>query len=96
MEGIQNVESVSGFAFYLNGALVGCRSRSQNCVSLSQTEAAYAIVSDLAKEIVFAENVLDFIVIELQFHILVNVDNIGASNLAEYKIWFCDRFKLCH
>lgn len=76
-------KSVSGFMIYLMGAPVAWRSRSQKSVTLSSTEAEYVAVSEVATEIIFVRNLLEFLGIRIVYPIILFVDNIGAIYLAE-------------
>jgi len=51
-------------------------------VTLSSTEAEYVSISELAKEILFVKQVLEEMGIELEYPIVIEVDNVGAIYLA--------------
>jgi hypothetical protein len=58
-------KSVSGFVIYILGCLISRKSRSQKSVTLSSTEAEYVAISELCAEIMFLEQVLEFLGIEV-------------------------------
>jgi len=76
-------KSVSGWLIKLNGCVICWGSRKQNLTSLSSTEAEYIAVSEVAKEILFAKTVLEFIGDkEITFPITINCDSTGAIYLS--------------
>jgi hypothetical protein len=75
--------SITGFIIYLYGSPIAWRSRSQKSVSLSSTEAEYVALSEVATEIIFIKDILEFMGIEVKVPIVVNVDNVGAIYLAK-------------
>ena len=74
--------SVSGFVIFINGCPVSWRSRGQKSVTLSSTEAEYVAVSEVATEILYIARMTEFLDNEMNYPIIVNVDNIGAIYLA--------------
>jgi copper chaperone CopZ len=54
-------KSVSGFIVYFMGAPIAWRSRGQKSVTLSSTEAEYVAVLEVAMEVVFVKNLLEFL-----------------------------------
>ena len=74
--------SVYGFILYLCGAPISWRSKSGRSVTLSSTEAEYVAISELAKEVIFVKQLLESIGIELEYPIIIEVDNVGAIYLA--------------
>ena len=73
--------SISGFAIYYNGALVSWKSKMQQCVTLSSTEAEYVALSETTAEVMFVKQVLQFMEKIVKMPIEVNVDNVGAIYL---------------
>ena len=78
-----NRKSVSGFIMYLCGVPIMWRSKQQQSVALSSSEAEYIAVSEAAKEIMFVLNVLESLNIEVQSPVTVRVDNMGAIFMTE-------------
>jgi hypothetical protein len=68
--------SVYGYVLYCCGAPIGWKSISGKSVTLSSTEADYA-TSEIAKEVIFAKNLLEEIGIQLQIPIKILRDNVG-------------------
>jgi hypothetical protein len=57
--------------------------KARKSFTLSSTEAEYYATSEIAKEVIFAKNLLEEIGIELQFPINILCENVGAVNLAK-------------
>ena len=70
--------SVSGFCIYLMNCLISWKSKGQDNVTLSSTEAEYVAISDLCKELMFVRMILVFLGIKVKLPIVVHCDNIGA------------------
>ena len=90
MEGISDSEfagdkdtqiSVYGYILYFCGAPISWKSKSRKRITLSSTEAEYFAVSEVAKEVIFAKQVLESIGIKLVLPITVKCDNFGATYL---------------
>lgn len=76
-------KSVSGWLVKLNGAVICWGSRTQGLTSLSSTEAEYIAVSEVAKEVLFAKTVLEFVRgKEIKLPIVMNCDSTGAIFLS--------------
>jgi hypothetical protein len=74
--------SVYGYVLYFCGAPIAWKSKAGKSVTLSSTEAEYFATSEIAKEVIFAKQVLESMGIELTFPIKIKVDNVGAIYLA--------------
>jgi hypothetical protein len=74
--------SVYGYILYFCGAPISWKSKSGKSVTLSSTEAEYFAVSEVAKEVIFAKQVLESIGIKLVLPITVKCDNVGAIYLS--------------
>ena len=74
--------SVYGYIIYFCNAPIAWKSKSGKSVTLSSTEAEYFATSEIAKEIIFAKQVLESIGIKIDFPIKVKCDNVGAIYLA--------------
>lgn len=77
--------SVSGWCIFVNNCLIGWGSRAQKNVTLASTEAEYVGLSEVSKEILFIKKVLEFFGVQINFPIIIFVDNMGAIYLAEGK-----------
>ena len=91
MEGISDSEysgdkdtriSVYGYIIYFCGAPVSWKSKSGRSVTLSSTEAEYFALSELAKEIIFLKQLVEYMGIKIRYPIIVRVDNVGAIYIA--------------
>ncbi|HSN67552.1 MAG TPA: Ty1/Copia family ribonuclease HI [Fusibacter sp.] len=74
--------SVYGYVLYFCGCPIAWKSKSGKSVTLSSTEAEYFATSEIAKEVIFAKQVLESISIDLSYPIEIKCDNIGAIYLA--------------
>lgn len=74
--------SVSGFAIYYMGGLVSWKSKAQNCVTMSSTEAEYVAMSSCAMEMMFIKQVVESINFEVKLPMILYCDNAGAIDLA--------------
>ena len=68
---------------FLNGVLICWRSKSQNAVALSSSEAEFYACSEAVKEIPFIVQILIFLGVPVELPVEVWVDNIGAIFMAE-------------
>jgi hypothetical protein len=75
--------SVFGWELYFMGALIAHKSKTCRSVTLSSTEAEYYALSKVTKEVIFARQVLETMVIKLNLPIKIKVDNVGAIYLAK-------------
>jgi hypothetical protein len=76
-------KSVTGFFIFVNGALVGWRSKSQHCISLSSSEAEMYALTEAIKEVPFLVQLLLFIGVKVKLPVQVKVDNMGAIYMSE-------------
>ena len=74
--------SITGYCIYLQGCLIGWKSRAQRNVTLSSTEAEYVAVSEVCTEILFIKQVMEFLRLKIKLPITVNCDNVGAIFLS--------------
>ena len=74
--------SVYGYIVYFCGAPIAWKSKAGKSVTLSSTEAEYFALSDLAKEIIFIKQLIEYMGIKLNYPIVVRVDNVGAIYIA--------------
>jgi hypothetical protein len=73
---------VYGYVLYFCGAPIAWKSKEGKSGTLSSTEAEYYATSEIAKEVIFAKNILDEMGIQLQFPIKIKCDNVRAIYLA--------------
>jgi Reverse transcriptase (RNA-dependent DNA polymerase) len=76
-------KSISGYMIFLNGVLICWRSKSQQSVALSSSEAELYACSEAAKEIPFIVQILLFLGIPVKLPVQVKVDNMGAIYMTE-------------
>jgi hypothetical protein len=74
--------SVTGYILYLCGVPITWKSRGQRSVTLSSTEAEYVALSEVTCEILFIRQILEFMGTEIEYPIVINVDNQGAVFMA--------------
>ena len=74
--------SISGLVIYLCGIPIAWKSNGQKAVTLSSTESEYHALSELCSEIIFVKQILEFVQVEVEYPIIVRVDNVGAMFLA--------------
>ena len=70
--------SVSGYIIYVHGVPVQFRSKSQQSVTLSSTEAEWMALSEAVKDILFLKYLCESMGIRVERPITVRVDNMGA------------------
>jgi hypothetical protein len=76
-------KSVTGFIIFFCSVPIFWKSKAQKAVALSSSEAEYYAMAEAAKEIKFVVMMLKDIGIEVDYPIIVNVDNIGAIFMSE-------------
>ena len=68
--------SVSGYAVFLNGALISTTSRMQSCVTLSVTEAELVAATECAQDMLYAMRFLKSIRLKVKLLMPLHVDSI--------------------
>ena len=76
-------KSVTGYVIILNGLPICWRSKGQNIVTLSSTEAEYIALTDMSCEILFVIHIMQFLGMKLRLPVDLKIDNSGALFLAE-------------
>lgn len=76
-------KSVSGYAIYYMGALVSWKSKTQQCVTMSSTEAEYVAMSMCVMEMDFVRQVIESMGFEVKLPMKLYVDNVSAIELAK-------------
>ncbi|KAE8237380.1 hypothetical protein A4X06_0g9247 [Tilletia controversa] len=74
--------SVTGYVFYLHGNPVTWRSKLQDTVSVSSTEAEYVALSEATREAIWAVQLLEELRVRKQGPVDMYTDNTGAEALA--------------
>ena len=75
--------SVSGYILYFASVAVAWRSRGQNSVSLSSSEAEYVALSECMKDVRFVMEKMRELGMEPPIPVVVRIDNVGAMFMAE-------------
>jgi hypothetical protein len=75
--------SVSGYVLFLLNVPILWKSKSQQSVSLSSSEAEYYAMSEAVKDVKFVVHILEDLGIKVEMPITIKVDNIGAIFMAE-------------
>jgi hypothetical protein len=70
--------SVYGYVLYFCLAPIAWKSKPGKSVTLSLTEAEYYTTSEIAKEVIFLNNLLEEFGIQIQFPINIKCDDVGA------------------
>jgi hypothetical protein len=78
---IQTRKSVSGYATFLNGALVTAKSKMQECVTLSVIEAELVAVTKCIQDMLYIWNVLESMGLKVKVPMKVDLDNKGAKDI---------------
>jgi hypothetical protein len=74
--------SVSGVTTLLCGAPVAVRSKQQQCVTLSVTEAELVAGVECIQNMLFVKDVLESLELKVKLPVILEMDNKGAVNLA--------------
>ena len=74
--------SITEYFIYFCEDLIAWKSRFQKNVTFSSTEGEYAGISEIIMEILLVRDVLVFMGIQIEYPIIVHVDNTGAIFLA--------------
>jgi hypothetical protein len=76
--------SVYVYILYFCGAPIAWKSKAGKSVTLSSTKAEYYTTSEIAKEVIFAKNILEEMGIQIQIPLNIKCDNVGAIYLANH------------
>jgi hypothetical protein len=74
--------SITGSITRLEGAAVAVRSKQQQCVTLSVTEAELIAAVETAQDMLYVKSVLESMDLQVQLPMILEVDNKGAVDLA--------------
>ena len=69
---------MSGFILYVKGVPISWRSKAQQSVNLSSSEAEWVALSEAVKEIMLVLQLLESMKIKVKLPVTVRVDNVGA------------------
>ena len=74
--------SVTGYTVFFEGAPTATKSKMQECVTLSVTEAEYVSAADCAQEMLFQKHLVESIGLQVELPMIMEIDNKGAIDLA--------------
>ena len=77
--------SITGYALTIAGAAVYYKSKFQDCISLSSTEAEFQAACEAAKSILYVRSILQEIGLEQEDASTLYIDNNGALLMADAK-----------
>ena len=75
--------SVSGYIVYVHGVPVVWKSKAQQSVTLSSTEAEWFALSEAVKEVRFLQQLCESMQIQTQLPVIVRVDNTAAIYMSQ-------------
>ena len=76
-------KSTMGYIMTLNGVTICYKSKGQNIVTLSSTEAEFIAMTEATSDILFIKQIMDFLDMKMKVPVELNVDNTGAKCIAE-------------
>ena len=74
--------SVTGYTVFFEGAPTATKSKMQECVTMSVTEAEYVSAADCAQEMLFQKHLLESLGLKVELPMILEIDNKGAIDLA--------------
>ena len=74
--------SVTGYTVFFEGAPTATKSKMQECVTLSVTEAEYVSASDCVQEMLFQKHLVESMGLQVELPMILEIDNKGAIDLA--------------
>jgi hypothetical protein len=74
-------KSISGYATFLNGALVTAKIRIQECVTLSVTGVKSVAATNCIREMLYIWNVLESMGLKIKLPMKVELDKKGAKDM---------------
>jgi hypothetical protein len=78
---MQTRKSVNGYATLVNGAIVTAKSKMQECVILSVTEAELVASTNCFQDMLYIWNILESMKFKIKLPIKVELDNKGAKDI---------------
>ncbi len=76
-------QSISGFIYYICQVPISWRSKAQQSVTLSSSEAEWVALPEAVKEVMLISQLLMSVKIHMQSPTIVHVDNVGAIFMAQ-------------
>jgi hypothetical protein len=90
---LDNRKNITGFILYVMGGPVVWKSNQQGNVSLSSTEAEYVALSEAKKKITFIAQTLESIGIEVNYPIIVQVEQLDCVILMQVIIIYKELYR---
>ena len=91
-----NRHSISGWSTFLEGACISKKSKQQDIVTLSVTEAELFAAVACAQDLVFKKHALESMGLKVQLPMILKIDNKGAVDLANsWSVRGCTRHMDC-
>jgi hypothetical protein len=81
LKDIETRRSVTGYIAFLNGAPVAAKSKMQEALTLSVTEAELVAATHCYQEMLYVKKVLKSIKISVEMPMVLQMDNKGAKDL---------------
>jgi hypothetical protein len=78
---MQTRKSVSGYATFLNGALVTAKRKMQECVTLSVTKAELVAATNCIQDMLYIRSILESMGLKIKLPMKVELDNKGAKEI---------------
>jgi len=78
---ISTRKSVSGYVVFLNNSLVTAKSKMQECITLSVTEAELIALVNCIQEMIYLKNLIESMGLRVKVPMKANVDNKGVRDL---------------
>lgn len=78
---IESRRSVSGYSVFVNGAPVCVKSKMQESVTLSVTEAELVAATQCVQEMLYVRKVIESIGLKVELPMILKMDNKGAKDL---------------
>jgi hypothetical protein len=78
---MQTRKSVSGYATFLNGALVTAKSKMQECKTLSVTKAELLAATNCIQDMLYTRNIFESMGLKIKLPMKVELSNKGAKDI---------------
>ena len=77
--GPDSQKSVSGYVWCARNVPISWRSKAQRTVTLSSSEKEFVAQSEAVKEIMFVTQLMEIMVLRVEYPIIIWVNNVGAT-----------------
>ena len=76
-------KSVTGWCMFVDSCLIGWGPREQTNIAQSSIESEFIGITDICKEILYVKQIMEFLGENIEYPIIINVDNQGAIWMAK-------------